>query len=125
MSDRDPHLTAWAIEQLQTTQARTEHTVHGLGLPDGQPFPGAGGVTLESEDNHQGRRTLLLTARPVRLGQVELLAELTTQAPGRDRSHRKLVNLTATPESLRQLAYKLLDAADEADRNKPRPKPVR
>ena len=110
MIDKDPHLEAWAIDQLQATQARSEHSVHDLGLPDEEPFPGAGGVTFESEDNRQGRRALLLTARPVLLGA---------------RPHRKLVNLTATPEALRQLAYTLLEAADEADRNKPRPKPVR
>jgi hypothetical protein len=125
MTGKDPHLKAWAIEQLQATQARSDHSVHDLGLPDEEPFPGAGGVTFESEDNRQGRRALLLTARPVLLGQVELLVELTTQAPGRARPHRKLANLAATPEALRQLAYTLLDAADEADRNKPRPKPVR
>lgn len=125
MTSKDPNLTGWAIEQLQATQARADHTVHDLGLPDEAPIPGAGGVTFESEDNRQGRRTLMFTARPVLLGQVELLAELTTQLPGRARPHRKLVNLSATPEALRQLAYTLLDAADEADRNKPRPKPVR
>ncbi len=125
MTGNDPKLNGWAIEQLQATQARAEHAVHDLGLPDETPIPGAGGVTFESEDNRQGRRRLLLTARPVLLGQVELLAELSTQPPGRARPHRKLVNLTATPEALRDLAYALLDAADEADRNKPRPKPVR
>jgi len=37
MIGRDPSLDAWAIEQLQETQARSEHEVHGLGLPDGDP----------------------------------------------------------------------------------------
>ncbi|WP_421737978.1 hypothetical protein [Caulobacter sp.] len=125
MVDRDPHLDAWAIEQIQQTQARAEHKTWGLGLPEDEPWPGAGAVSIEAEDNRQGKRALFLTARPVRLGQVELIAELTTQAAGKDRQHRKLVNLTASPDALRDFARMLLEAADEGDRNRPRPKSVR
>ncbi|PIB96984.1 hypothetical protein [Caulobacter sp. X] len=125
MIGRDPSLDAWAIEQLQETQARSEHEVHGLGLPDGDPWPGAGAVRIECEDNRQGRRELFLSARPVRLGQVELILDLKTQAPGRDRPHGKIVNMALSPDALRDFAQMLLDAADEAERNKPRPRPVR
>lgn len=125
MTNRSPELDAWAIRQLQETQARAEHEVYDLGLPEGETFPGAGAVLLECEDNRQGKRTLFLSARPVRLGQVELIIDLKTKAPGRERSHGKIVNMALSPEALRDLAQTLLDAADEAERNKPRPKSVR
>lgn len=124
MTNRSPELDAWAIQQLQETQARAEHEVYDLGLPEGEPFPGAGAVLLECEDNRQGKRTLFLSARPVRLGQVELIVDLKTQAPGRERPHGKIVNMALSPQALRDFAQTLLDAADEAERNKPRPKSV-
>lgn|SRR3989338_10888243 len=125
MNGDDSELDAWSIKQLQETQARTEHESYDLGLPEGDAWPGAGAVMLECEDNRQGRRALFLSARPVRLGQVELIVDLKAQAPGRDRPHGKIVNMAVSPQALRDLAVMLLDAADEAERNKPRPKPVR
>jgi hypothetical protein len=125
MIGKDPHLDAWAISQLQETQARADHEVFDLGLPESDPWTGAGAVSIASEDNRQGSRTLFLSARPVRLGQVELIADLVTQQPGKERTHRKIVNLAASPDALRDLARVLLNAAEEADHKKPRPKPVR
>lgn len=123
MDASDPHLNAWAIGRLQETQAQVDHVVFDLGESD-VGIPGAGGVSIASEDNRQGLRTLFLTARPVLLGQVELIAELITQAPGK-KPHKKIANLSATPDALRDLARVLLDAADAADEKRPRPKPIR
>lgn len=125
MSGNNPELDAWSIRQLQETQARAEHEAYDLGLPEGEPWPGAGAVLLECEDNRQGKRALFLSARPVRLGQVDLIVDLKAQPPGRARPHGKVVNMTVSPEALRDLATMLLEAADEAERNKPRPKSVR
>lgn len=125
MDSKNGELEAWSIQQLRETQARAEHEVYDLGLPEGEPWPGAGAVLLECEDNRQGRRSLFLSARPVLLGQVELIIDLKVQAPGRDRPHGKIVNMAVSPQALRDLAQTLLDAADEADRNKPRPKSIR
>lgn len=125
MISKNPGLTGWAIDQRRETQARTEHHVHDMGVRGSEPIPGAGGVTIECEDNRLGRRTLVVTARPVLLGGVEVVVDLSTQAPDRQRSHSKSVQLDATPDALRDLARKLLEAADQADANRPRPKTVR
>jgi len=124
MDASDPHLNAWAIGRLQETQAQVDHVVFDLGVESDVGIPGAGGVSIASEDNRQGLRTLFLTARPVLLGQVELIAELITQAPDK-KPHKKIANLSATPDALRDLARVLLDAADAADEKRPRPKPIR
>lgn len=110
---------------MEETQARAEYEVCDLGLPEGETFSCPVAVLLECEDNPQGKRTLFLSARPVRLGQVELVIDLKTKAPGRERSQGKIVNLALSPEALRNLAQTLLDAANEAERNKPRLKSVR
>lgn len=123
MTGSDPHLNAWAVGQLQETQAQVDHVVFDLGVDTDVGIPGAGGVSIASEDNRQGLRTLFLTARPVLLGQVELLAELITQAPDK-KPHRKIASLSATPDALRDLARVLLEAADAADELRPRPTPV-
>lgn len=124
MDASDPHLNAWAIGRLQETQAQVDHVVFDLGVESDVGIPGAGGVSIASEDNRQGLRTLFVTARPVLLGQVELIAELITQAPDK-KPHKKIANLSATPDALRDLARVLLDAADAADDKRPRPQPVR
>jgi hypothetical protein len=121
MSVKDPHLQRWAIEHQQETQARSEHQAYAIGPKGSGAMPGAGGVQFDHEDNQRGKRSLVFEARPVLLGRVEIRAQLTTQAPDQVRGHRKTAYITATPQALRDLARQLLETADAADRNKPRP----
>jgi len=113
-----------AIDWLERTQLRTHHNSLSLEDSEGAGFLASGGVEFHASDNIVGSRAVLLTARALRLGKVEVLVSLQTQRSGR-MPHRKTVSLSATPEALRDLARELLKVADSAEERRPRPSPIR
>lgn len=125
MSGKNPGLTAWAIEQQRERQETSRHESFAMGVRGGDLIEGAGGFLIETSCNRMGKRTLKIETRPVLLGKIEVIAELATQAPDQEKGHRKTTHLIATPEALRALAHKLIEAADAADEKRPRPTPVR
>jgi hypothetical protein len=124
VTETDPHLARWTLEQRAERQETSSHETFALGLGEG-PMPHAGGIQINSSDNVVGERELELNVRPVLLGQVEVVVQLTTQAPGASRPHRKRAYLHASPEAMRELAWRLLETADAAEKLKLKPKPVR
>lgn len=80
MSETDPHLARWALEQREAHQEISRHDSFAIGARPERPMPDAGGILIKSSDNLIGERELELDVRPVVLGQVEVVVRLTTQA---------------------------------------------
>ena len=121
---KDPRLSGFSLQQQEKHQARTEHHVYALGVPGAEAIEGAGGVSIACDDLLTGGRNLVLTLRPVQLGRIEVVVDLATQPAGRSKAHRKSAQLIASAQAMRDLSRVLLEAADAADANRPRPKPV-
>ena len=125
MSETDPHLARWTLEQREAHQETTSHESFAIGARPEHPMSDAGGILIQSSDNVIGDRELELDVRPVLLGQVEVCVRLTTQSPGATKSHGKRAYLYASPPAMRELAWQLLETADSAEKLKLKPKPVR
>lgn len=125
MSETDPNLARWTIEQRAAHQAVSSHESFAVGARPERPIADAGGILIRSSDNLVGEREVELDVRPVLLGQVEVVVRLTTQAPDASKPHGKRAYLHASPAAIRELAWQLLETADAAERLKLRPKPVR
>lgn len=125
MSEDDPGLARWALEQRESRQQSDSHEAYLIGFrPEALVEEGAGGVRFKSSDNQLGEKELTLDVRPVLLGRVEVCATLSTRAPGAAKPHSKRLFMTASPKALRDLARQLLETADAAERRKLKPKPV-
>lgn len=115
----------FAMEDREAREATNTHKTFRFGFKGGtDAMPGAGGISIRSADNEHGARDLEIVVRPVLLGLVEWYVTLAAQAIGR-KGQSKRAFLYTTPAAAREFAAQLLAAADEADRTRPRPRPVK
>jgi hypothetical protein len=129
MEDRmdldDPQLQSWAKSWEEERNDRVNHQLFGRLRPGSDmPMPGWGGIRLVASNDEAGTRTVDIEFRPVVLGKVEFRIELTTQKPGARKPHAKRLFVAARPAALRELAAMLLETAEVAEKNRPRPRPV-
>lgn len=125
MVTKDPAWVRWAAEQREARQAKNIHRAFTFGIGTGEPTPGAGGIEVHSSDNENGARDLDIALRPVLLGLVEWRVQITTRGVSATRPHSKSTYLYTTPAALREFAAQLLETADEADKARPRPRPLK
>jgi hypothetical protein len=86
---------------------------------------GWGGIEVTTEDNVRGRIQITVQMRPVLLGRVEISAKIETRPVHSERVHTKRAIAFATPAAMRELAAKLIESAEEAEKTAVRPRPVK
>jgi hypothetical protein len=108
------HLVSFAhrFHAERQTSDTTESFRRGMG----EPLPGWVGFTATTEDNVDGRRTIVLETRPHITGAVEMTVTVERNAIGKQPSNRR-VSVNMKPSALREYAAMLLETADEAEAN--------